>query len=41
MDFRSLGGSRDNHRIFFSHNASMTILYILDNKVKFKHSCQE
>ena len=38
MDSRSLDGSPDNHRKFFSHQASLTILFILDNNVKIKHT---
>ncbi len=40
MDSRSLGGSRDNHRSFFSRGASLTIVFIFDNNVNIRHTCQ-
>jgi hypothetical protein len=41
MDSRILGGSHDNHRSFFSHGASLTILFIFNSNVKFRHNCQD
>jgi hypothetical protein len=41
MDSGSLGGSRDNHLGFFSHKTSLTILFILDSNVKFRHIVRE
>lgn len=41
MNSGSLGGSRDNHPSFSSHETSLTILFILDKNVKFRHIVRE